>query len=205
MPHAPFSARTRYHHGDLANALGREAVGLAREGGPEAVVLREAARRAGVSAAAAYRHFSSHEDLLRVAKERGHELLAEALDAALAGAPADPRERLRALGTAYVGFAQAEPGLFRTAFCHGARELAVGPDALGEYRAFQIVASALDALRAAGLMPPERRAGAEFPAWAALHGLAVLAIDGPLAACGPEEFEAVLASTLDLVERGLTH
>ncbi|SEM54865.1 TetR/AcrR family transcriptional regulator [Streptacidiphilus jiangxiensis] len=197
------AARARYHHGDLANALAREAEALAREGGPEAVVLREAARRAGVSAAAAYRHFSSHEELLRAAKERGHELLAEALEAAMPPA-AGPRERLRALGAAYVGFAVAEPGLFRTAFCHGARELAVGPDALGEYRAFRIVADALDALLAAGLMPAALRPGAEFPAWAALHGLALLTIDGPLAVCDAPTRAAMLEATLDLVERGLT-
>ncbi|WP_042418777.1 TetR/AcrR family transcriptional regulator [Streptacidiphilus anmyonensis] len=196
------AARARYHHGDLANALTREAVALAREGGPEAVVLREAARRAGVSAAAAYRHFSSHEELLRVAKERAHELLADALEAAMPQ-DADPRERLRALGAAYVGFAEAEPGLFRTAFCHGVRELAVGPEALGEYRAFRIVAAALDALLAAGLMPPSRRPGAEFPAWAALHGLALLTIDGPLAVCDPPTRAAMLEGTLGLVERGL--
>ncbi|WP_042382693.1 TetR/AcrR family transcriptional regulator [Streptacidiphilus melanogenes] len=197
------AARARYHHGDLANALSREAVALAREGGPEAVVLREAARRAGVSAAAAYRHFSSHEELLLVAKERGHELLAESLEAAMQP-DAGPRERLRALGTAYVGFAEAEPGLFRTAFCHGARELAVGPEDLGEYRAFRIVSDALDALLAAGLMPAARRPGAEFPAWAALHGLALLTIDGPLAVCDPATRAAMLDATLDLVERGLT-
>jgi AcrR family transcriptional regulator len=199
------SARARYHHGDLANALAREAVTLAREGGPEAVVLREAARRAGVSAAAAYRHFASHEELVRAAKERGLELLADALDAALDVASADggPLERLRALGAAYVGFAQAEPGLFRTAFCHGLAELGLGPEGLGEYRAFRIVGETLDAVLAAGLMPPERRPGAEFPAWAALHGLALLAIDGPLAGCRPEELTAVLTATLDLVERGL--
>ncbi|MEY9875327.1 AcrR family transcriptional regulator [Streptacidiphilus sp. MAP12-33] len=197
------AARARYHHGDLANALAREAVALAREGGPEAVVLREAARRAGVSAAAAYRHFSSHEELLRVAKERGHELLADALEEAIP-ADADPRERLRALGAAYVGFAVAEPGLFRTAFCHGVRELAVDERELGEYRAFRIVAGALDALLAAGLMPAERRPGAEFPSWAALHGLALLTIDGPLAVCDAATRAAMLDATLDLVERGLT-
>jgi AcrR family transcriptional regulator len=203
VPDTRSAARARYHHGDLANALTHEAVALAREGGPEAVVLREAARRAGVSAAAAYRHFSSHEELLRAAKERGHELLADALEAAMPP-DAGPRERLRALGAAYVGFAEAEPGLFRTAFCHGARELAVGPEALAEYRAFRIVSSALDALLAAGLMAPARRPGAEFPAWAALHGLALLTIDGPLALCDPPTRAAMLQGTLDLVERGLS-
>ena len=58
-------SRASYHHGDLPNALADAATDLARGGGPEAVVLREAARRAGVSAAAAYRHFSGHGELLQ--------------------------------------------------------------------------------------------------------------------------------------------
>ena len=63
--------RSTYHHGDLANALAAAAAQLAREGGPDAVVLREAARRVGVSATAAYRHFASHNDLFEeVAKFR---------------------------------------------------------------------------------------------------------------------------------------
>ncbi len=58
--------RAAYHHGDLPNALADAATDLARSGGPEAVVLREAARRVGVSAAAAYRHYASHCELLRL-------------------------------------------------------------------------------------------------------------------------------------------
>src|SRR5439155_20803437 len=68
----PVNERRRaYHHGDLANALTNAATELARHGGPEAVVLREAARQVGVSATAAYRHFASHGDLVHEVKERG--------------------------------------------------------------------------------------------------------------------------------------
>ena len=62
--------RAGYHHGDLPNALADAATDLARGGGPEAVVLREAARRVGVSAAAAYRHYVGHCELLQAVKHR---------------------------------------------------------------------------------------------------------------------------------------
>jgi len=120
------SGRARYHHGDLANALTREGVALAREGGPDAVVLREAARRVGVSPAAAYRHFAGHDELRYAVKVRAQQALADAMDAALQSIEpmADPApeavRRLGAIGAAYVHFALDEPGLFRTAFCRAA-------------------------------------------------------------------------------------
>lgn len=120
------SGRGRYHHGDLANALTRAGVALAREGGPDAVVLREAARQVGVSPAAAYRHFAGHDDLRYAVKLRAQQALADAMDAAMGNVDqtADPAlealSRLGAIGAAYVHFALDEPGLFRTAFCHTA-------------------------------------------------------------------------------------
>ncbi|HEU5354588.1 MAG TPA: TetR/AcrR family transcriptional regulator [Actinocrinis sp.] len=120
------SGRGRYHHGDLANALTREGVALAREGGPDAVVLREAARRVGVSPAAAYRHFAGHDELRYAVKLQAQQELADAMDAALLNVEsmADPApealRRLGAIGAAYVHFALDEPGLFRTAFCRAA-------------------------------------------------------------------------------------
>src|SRR5215469_15949315 len=115
--------RTSYHHGDLANALADAATEMARTGGPNAIVLRAAARAAGVSAAAAYRHFADHGELLQVVRRRALEALGAAMRASLkAGDPLpDPaREslrRLHALGIAYIQFATDDPGLFRTAFC----------------------------------------------------------------------------------------
>lgn len=59
------SPRSTYRHGDLRRALLDAGIELARSGGPDAVVLREATRRAGVAPNAAYRHFASREALLR--------------------------------------------------------------------------------------------------------------------------------------------
>jgi len=115
--------RRNYHHGDLANALTAAATQLARDGGPEAVVLREAARKVGVSATAAYRHFAGHGELIHAVKDHAGEQLAASMRTELARTEPcpDPGDealrRLRALGIGYLRFALAEPGLFRTAFC----------------------------------------------------------------------------------------
>ena len=104
-----------YHHGALRSALIEASIALAREGGPDRVVLREAARAAGVSHSAAYRHFADREALLaEVARFARNELAAEMRRRV--NRAKDPRRRLRAVGTAYIDFALTEPGLFRTAF-----------------------------------------------------------------------------------------
>src|SRR6516225_5798354 len=114
--------RASYHHGDLPNALADAATELARSGGPEAVVLREAARRVGVSAAAAYRHFASHCELLQEVRHRAVAALGDALQVGLDGGEPLPSagdeavRRFRNLGSAYIGFALANPGLFHAAF-----------------------------------------------------------------------------------------
>ena len=66
-------ATTPYHHGNLRDALVEAAVDVVREGGPEALSLRELARRVGVSHAAAYRHFADREALVDVVAERALE------------------------------------------------------------------------------------------------------------------------------------
>jgi AcrR family transcriptional regulator len=114
--------RPPYHHGDLRNALVGEATDLARTGGPDAVVQREAARRLGVSPSAAYRHFPSLEALLAAVASRAREALGQAmLDRLAALSPDDNARRaalarFRATGAAYIEFALAEPGLFHVAF-----------------------------------------------------------------------------------------
>src|SRR6186713_1096524 len=110
-----------YHHGNLRAELLRTAVDLAREEGPSGVVLREAARRAGVSHNAAYRHFADREELLVATAEAGQDELSRAMANRAArvrgGDPADRSvRRLREIGKAYVLFAVREPGLFATAF-----------------------------------------------------------------------------------------
>src|SRR5467141_2797072 len=105
-------ARTTYRHGDLRRALLDAGIALARDGGPDAVVLREATRRAGVVPNAAYRHFASRQELLQAVRSAALSALAVAMEAELARLPrgTNPgdfaRASLRAIGTAYLRFAQ---------------------------------------------------------------------------------------------------
>jgi AcrR family transcriptional regulator len=195
----------RYHHGDLRVALIDTAVEQARIGGADAVVLREAARRTGVSHNAAYRHFADRDDLLAEVAERGMGLLEERMHEALTSVPAaDPpalaRQRLRAVGRAYVRFALAEPGLFSTAFKCGRPAANGAGTAHGPYG---ILTSTLDELVDAGVLPPDRRPGAELTCWAAVHGFAVLCLQGPLRDLTAADREAHLEGLLDRVARGL--
>ena len=200
--------RPSYHHGNLPNALTEAATELAREGGPEAVVLREAARQVGVSATAAYRHFHGHGDLMHAVKEQAAAQLARSMATELAATPAerDPRaeavRRLRALGRGYLRFALGEPGLFRTAFCRPDRTS--GPhDAemdLPLVAPYQMLIESIDDLVTVGIMSAARRPLAEVFAWSTVHGLAMLLIDGPLASCTAEEQEQAIARVLDGVD-----
>ena len=189
-----------YHHGSLHSALVEASIALAREGGPERVVLREAARAAGVSHSAAYRHFADREALLaEVSRFARNELAAEMHRRV--NRTKDPRRRLRAVGSAYIDFALSEPGLFRTAFTShpatsGDAEHTTGADP------FEILGEVLDEAQAAGLLDPRLRPGAEIAAWSAVHGLAGLLLDGPL----PTNTAAVRFArrqVLYLVDRGL--
>src|ERR1700733_8633170 len=78
-------ARKKFRHGDLRRALLEAGIALAREGCPDAIVLREATRRAGVAPNAAYRHFSSHSDLLQAVRAAALSSLALAIEAEIAG------------------------------------------------------------------------------------------------------------------------
>src|SRR3954463_6250889 len=110
----PKRKRSSYRHRDLHRALLEAGVALAREGGPEAVILREATRRAGVVPNAAYRHFASRQELLQAVRAAALSQLALAIEAELAKLPRrgtrEERARapLRAVGTAYVHFAWRE-------------------------------------------------------------------------------------------------
>jgi len=197
--------RAPYHHGDLRNALVTQATDLARTGGPDAVVLREAARRVGVSPSAAYRHFPSLEGLLAAVSSRAREALGRAMLERLDRLPLDddPRSaalaRFRATGEAYIDFALTEPGLFRVAFLPCDRELVVSDDP----SPYAILTNAIDDVAATGGMPPERRPHAEEVAWTAVHGAAVLIGDDLLWLPDLDERAAVIDRVLDGVVHGL--
>src|ERR1700760_4434311 len=95
-----------YHHGDLRRVLIDAALKLAEEGGPEAVSVREAARRAGVSPGAPFRHFESRGALMTAVAEEAQRRFRAEIEAALKEAPArEPLERFRAFGLAYLRWA----------------------------------------------------------------------------------------------------
>jgi AcrR family transcriptional regulator len=180
--------RRRQPRGAVRDGLVAAGLELARTGGPEAVVLREATRTVGVVPNAAYRHFADRDELLAEVCLAAMRELADRMAAGVArvegerGDPIAARLRLSAIGTAYLEFAREEPGLFATAFSvprqHGydTQDGGTGPDRspLGQLRA------ALDELVDAGVLDKGRRDGIEYPIWSTVHGLAVLAGQGPL-------------------------
>jgi AcrR family transcriptional regulator len=206
------ATRNTYRHGDLRRTLLEAGIALARAGGPAAVVLREATRRAGVAPNAAYRHFASRLDLLRAVRMAALSRLARAmeteLDALSPGLDAAERARasLRAVGLGYLQFALTETGLFGTIFAV-AYDWPAPPDPAKAghtgLNPFQLLGVALDRMVEAGALPPARRAGAEFLAWSAVHGFALLVIDGPLRGLPQAQTAALGRRVVDMVEKGL--
>jgi AcrR family transcriptional regulator len=178
----------RRPRGAVRDGLVAAGLELARTGGPDAVVLREATRMVGVVPNAAYRHFADRDELLAAVCAAAMSELADRMAAGVArvrgryGDPAAAGSRLQAIGTAYLQFAHEEPGWFATAFAvpaqhpYGVSGDRPGPDRspLGQLRAV------LDELVDAGVLSPQRRDGIEFPIWSTVHGLAVLSGQGPL-------------------------
>ncbi|MBD9662570.1 AcrR family transcriptional regulator [Variovorax paradoxus] len=210
---SPPAARSTYRHGDLRRALLDAGIELARDGGPEAVALREVTRRAGVVPNAAYRHFASRRELLLAVRAAALSAAAGAMEKELAVLPCDQppvdfaRAQVRAIGTAYLRFAQAEPGLFRTAFVVSSEDAEgeVGPARAGASGKdpFQLLGAAIDRLVEAGALDPSHRPNAEYLAWSAVHGLALLIIEGPLKGMDAQASHALGQRLIDMVERGL--
>jgi AcrR family transcriptional regulator len=179
----------RYHHGNLREALVEAGLVLARAGGPDALGLREVTRAVGVTPNAAYRHFTDRAALVLAVALRAQERLAAAMVVRMDEAGREPEParraylRLRALGLAYVGFAMAEPGLFQAAFVRQGESLDGGepnPPSPSAAPPYQLLVTALDDLVAAGGLPPQHRADAEWACWSAVHGLSDLLLRGPL-------------------------
>ena len=198
--------RSTYHHGDLHRALLTEASELARSGGPDAVTLREVARRLQVSPAAIYRHVPDRDALLaEVGAMARRDLAQRMLDAVDLVHETDPPtraiRRFLATGRGYLDFAQEDPHLLAAAF------LPLEPPG-GEMEdpdPWHVLAAALDELVATGAMPRERRMGAETIAWSAVHGFAVLRAGRAFDTSGepdpdPEVMLSAIARSLDVRE-----
>lgn len=161
---------------DTREALLRAAVEIADTDGVGAIGLREAARRAGVTHGAPYRHFESQQALVAAVAEQGfRELMAEA-QAAQAEAGSDVLLRFHAVGLAYLRFALAHPGQFRVMF--GAEAAADPAVRSAEAAVFALAVNEIASAQRQGLIAPGDPQEMALLAWSTAHGLAVLTIDG---------------------------
>jgi AcrR family transcriptional regulator len=164
-----------YHHGNLKEALLRAALELIAEKGPAGFTFAEAARWAGVSPAAPYRHFRDRDELMASVALRGFEQFEVALRRAWNSGRPDVLTALDRFDKAYLGFARAEPAYYSAMFEAGI-PAAASPELrdAGE-RAFAVLREAADALCAQ--MPPKDRPPALMVAlhlWSMAHGVASL-------------------------------
>ena len=164
-----------YHHGNLKEALVRAALALIAEKGPAGFTFAEAARWAGVSPAAPYRHFRDRDELVANVALCGFEKFAAALREAWADGTPDVAAAFERLGKAYLAFARSEPAYYSAMFEAGIA-LNTNPEltAAGE-RAFAVIRTACERLVAnmpAKSRPPALMMGLHI--WAMSHGIASL-------------------------------
>lgn len=164
-----------YHHGNLREALIQAALSLIAEKGPTGFSFADAARSAGVSAAAPYRHFRDREALIADVARRGFELFEQRLDKAWDDGRPEPFTAFEAVGRAYLAFAREEPAHYSAMF-----EAGVDLDSDPELRraadkAFAVLRRAADVLCA--MAPADRRPPAlmvSLHLWSLSHGIASL-------------------------------
>jgi len=180
--------KARRPRGAVRDGLIAAGLELARAGGPDAVVLREATQMVGVVPNAAYRHFADRDELLAAVSAAAMRELAARMAAGVArvrgkyGDPAAARRRLGAIGKAYLEFARQEPGLFAIAFAlpHQHAYTPPGGGTGQDPLPLDQLRAVLDELVDAGVLDRRRRDGIEYPIWSTVHGLAVLTGQGPL-------------------------
>ena len=201
--------RRRPANAPVAASLGEElvkaAATLVAERGPQGFSLREVARRARVSEAAPYWHFASKEALLAAVAEEGFIALA-ALMAEVCERVRDPHRRLQELGVAYIRFALERPSHLRVMFGPEIRDKSAHPTlkAAGD-RAFGLLVGAIADGQRAGRVQRGNAEELAIAAWALVHGLSALIIDGQLRKRVPNERAAQRLATkvTKLLQTGL--
>ena len=196
--------RQSYHHGNLREALVEAAVYLIEKNGPQAFTLAEAARRAGVSAAAPYRHFKGRDDLLEEVARRGFIAFAEKVNAAWDDGKPNPLLALARVGNCYLEFASDSPGYY-TAMFESNVAVVSNPD-LWETseRAFSVLVRGAELL--SERLPIEERPPARMVAnhiWALSHGVVELFARNKNYSRTPVSPEDMLGSAVLIYLRGL--
>jgi len=171
---------SNYHHGALRDALIHAAREILESQGYEALTLRAAARRVGVSQAAPYNHFADKAALLAAIAAQGFNEFANAMrqemDAAVVA-----QARLNATGIAYVAFATSNPGLFKLMFGSTTHEASGDPELdAARKSAYDVLRSAVHSVQ---LSDPGHTAHEELESlrsWALVHGLATMINEGTI-------------------------
>jgi AcrR family transcriptional regulator len=198
-------ARRTYHHGDLHRALVSAATDLLAAHGPDGVTLRGAARAAGVSQAAPYRHFDSKEALLAAVAAEGFQALGRALAAAPAAERGDPVHRLRTLAVCYIRFVIEFPAYYRLMWAPVPRGSAHPQLGAAASTAGEALFDAVRACERAGRIPAGRTGEFVFVGWSLLHGVAGLILDEQLPRSVRETIppETLARTAIDVLLEGL--
>ncbi len=174
-------AKITYHHGDLRNALITEAARTIQARGNVEFTIRDLAGALKVTHTAAYRHFANKTAILAAVAYRGFELLRANLAAIDSDSTLAPREKLNDQGVAYVVFAVQNPGYFRAMFHADLRDKKTLPElAVAAQAAYDCLARAVVACQQQKLFKGHRADLVTLKAWAVVHGLAFLTLDGQL-------------------------
>ena len=209
-PHPP--ARTRaYHHGDLQRALIDAGLSILRTEGLDALTLRAAARAAGVSQTAPYRHFADRTALLAGVAEDGYQRLRARLQAA-ASAPPPPgsteRQTLQNLALEYLRFALEHPAEYRLMFGSelGMRDPVTLPPTLTRAQdgVYAFLRGGIARTQELGLVRPGDPGAMAFTCWALLHGLVMLLLDGRVTKAGTLTAEEMVIDATNLLMSGMS-
>lgn len=193
-----------YHHGNLKQALVDAALGLIEEKGPTGFTLSEAAKKAGVTPAAVYRHFQGREDLLIEVARQGYEIFGDLMDYAYESGQPSASASFSATGRAYLAFARKHPGHYMAMFESGLSLNSNAELARVAGRASGILERAAQDLLQR--LPADRRPpAAMFSAhiWAMSHGVVELYARGNPGARTPFSPEDLLESGIGIYLRGL--
>ena len=195
---ADHTKRRNYHHGNLREALMDAALRLIGEKGPAGFTVAEAARAAGVSPAAPYRHFRDRDELMADIARRGFLAFAASLRAAWNGGKPTPRAALLNLGIAYLAFARSEPASY-TAMFESGMQMTAHPDLhAASEDALNVLRDACEVIIApipAQSRPPVLMVALHI--WSLAHGIA------GLFARGDRSRRALPMSPEDLLEAGV--
>jgi AcrR family transcriptional regulator len=183
------TSKTGYHHGDLRAACLTAAIELLAEGDEATLSLRAVARRAGVSANAPYRHYPDKDALLAAMATQGFHDLRDAL--IHADAHAATEDRFVAMAQAYVTFGVQSPALFGLMFGHPCSRNHP------ETSAAAAETTAVLAERVATVVPAARHDSFMIGAWALVHGLASLVLNGKLPADDRRALDDMVRSTVE--------